>query len=78
VASASGLRITQLRSSSGSSPTQRATLRSLGLKGIGRSVEHSDGPQLRGMVRVVQHLVQVSESTSRKPKADAEKGDENG
>jgi large subunit ribosomal protein L30 len=56
------LRITQRKSANGASPSQRETLRSLGLRGIGRSVERPDGPQLRGMIRAVEHLVAVSEA----------------
>jgi large subunit ribosomal protein L30 len=55
------LRITQRRSANGASPAQRETLRSLGLRGIGRSVEHRDSPGVRGMVRVVTHLVESTE-----------------
>ena len=55
------LRITQRRSATGSSPSQRDTLRTLGLRGIGRTVERGDSPQLRGMIRAVEHLVEVSE-----------------
>ena len=55
------LRITQRRSRNGVSPSQRATLRSLGLRRIGHSVEHDDNPQLRGMVHRVRHLVDVEE-----------------
>jgi large subunit ribosomal protein L30 len=53
------VRITQLRSANGTSPAQRDTLRTLGLRGIGRTVERRDGPELRGMIRVVEHLVEV-------------------
>ena len=53
------VRITQRRSLSGASPSQRDTLRTLGLRGIGRSVERRDSPELRGMIRVVEHLVVV-------------------
>jgi large subunit ribosomal protein L30 len=56
------LRITQRRSSNGSSPSQRDTLRTLGLKGIGRTVERRDSPELRGMIRAVEHLVEVSDA----------------
>ena len=54
-----GMTITQVRSANGISPSQRATLRSLGLGRIGRSSEHTDSPQLRGMLRKVGHLVEV-------------------
>jgi len=53
------LKITQVRSANGASPRQRDTLRSLRLGRIGRSVERSDSPQLRGMLRTVEHLVDV-------------------
>jgi large subunit ribosomal protein L30 len=53
------LRIKQVRSSNGASPRQRDTLRSLRLGRIGRTVERSDTPELRGMLRKVEHLVQV-------------------
>jgi ribosomal protein L30/L7E len=32
------------------------------LRGIGRTVERGDSPELRGMIRVVEHLVEVSDS----------------
>ena len=56
------LRITQQRSRNGSNRKQLDTLRSLGLRRIGHSVEREDSPQLRGMVRAVAHLVRVEES----------------
>jgi large subunit ribosomal protein L30 len=55
------LLITQVRSSNGLNGKQRDTLRSLGLRGIGKSVEREDSPQLRGMVHAVRHLVEVEE-----------------
>jgi large subunit ribosomal protein L30 len=57
----STLVITQLKSSNGADKRQLATLRSLGLRRIGQSVERADSPQLRGMVHKVRHLVEVSE-----------------
>ena len=55
----STLSITQVKSSNGSNGRQRDTLRSLGLRRIGHSVERPDSPQLRGMVHAVRHLVVV-------------------
>jgi large subunit ribosomal protein L30 len=55
------LLIKQVRSTNGTNPRQRATLRSLRLGRIGRSVERPDSPQLRGMLAVVDHLVEVDE-----------------
>ena len=59
----SGIRITQVRSANGASPRQRDTLRSLRLGRIGRTIERSDSPQLRGMLRKVEHLVEVEEGS---------------
>ena len=57
----SDLKVTQVRSVIGSNPTQRDTLRSLGLKGIGASVVKEDRPEFRGMIYTVAHLVTVEE-----------------
>jgi large subunit ribosomal protein L30 len=57
----STLAITQVKSSNGANGRQRDTLRSIGLRKIGHTVEKPDSPQLRGMVRVVRHLVTVEE-----------------
>jgi large subunit ribosomal protein L30 len=58
----SALRITQRKSRNGCDKKQLATLRSLGLRRIGHSVEHSDSPVIRGMLHKVRHLVEVEES----------------
>ena len=55
--------VTQRRSRNGSDRRQRDTLRSLGLRRIGHSVEHDDTPQIRGMIAKVSHLVEVSEGS---------------
>jgi len=57
----STLSITQVKSSNGSNGRQRDTLRSLGLRRIGHTVERPDSPQLRGMVHAVRHLIVVEE-----------------
>jgi large subunit ribosomal protein L30 len=54
------VQLRQTRSANGASPSQRETLRSLKLGRIGRTSSHPDSPQLRGMLRVVGHLVEVS------------------
>jgi large subunit ribosomal protein L30 len=56
------LLIRQVRSVNGTSPRQRETLRSLRLGRIGRTVERSDSPELRGMLTVVGHLVKVEDA----------------
>jgi large subunit ribosomal protein L30 len=53
------LRITQVRSQIGQSQRHRGTLRALGLRKIGQTVEHDDGPVVAGMLRKVRHLVRV-------------------
>jgi large subunit ribosomal protein L30 len=53
------VKITQVRSAVGQSGRHHGTLRALGLGKIGKSVEQSDSPQLRGMLRQVAHLVRV-------------------
>ena len=56
--------IKQVRSTNGASPRQRDTLRSLRLGRIGRESRRADGPELRGMLRVVGHMVEVQEEAS--------------
>ena len=58
------LLITQVKSSNGASPSQRDTLRTLGLRRIGASIERPDHPTVRGMIRTVDHLVAVETRTS--------------
>ena len=55
----SGVKIKQVRSANGSNPSQKATLRALGLGRIGKAVERKDSPQLKGQLAVVSHLVEV-------------------
>jgi large subunit ribosomal protein L30 len=57
----SKLIVTQRRSRNGADQRQINTLRSLGLRRIGHSVERADTPQIRGMIAKVSHLVEVSE-----------------
>lgn len=54
--------ITQVRSAIGRKPAQRRTLKALGLRRIGQAVAKDDGPEIRGMVRAVSHLVVVEEA----------------
>ncbi len=58
----SDLVITQRKSSNGSDKRQLDTLRSLGLRRIGHTVEKADTPQIRGMVHKVRHLVEVKDA----------------
>jgi large subunit ribosomal protein L30 len=53
------LRITWVRSSIGYSESQKATIRALGLRRLGQSVERPDNDSIRGMVHKIRHLVEV-------------------
>ena len=53
------LRITQIRSSIGTKPAQRATLKALGLRRIRHEVIQEDNPVTRGMIKRVVHLITV-------------------
>jgi len=55
------LKVTQIRSRNGANRKQLDTLRSLGLRRIGHTVQIEDSAQARGMVRAVRHLVAVEE-----------------
>jgi large subunit ribosomal protein L30 len=55
------VKIKQVRSLNGANPSQKATLKALGLGGIGKTVERKDSPQLKGQLHVVSHLVEVSD-----------------
>ena len=53
------IKITQIKSSIGYTPKAKRTMIALGLKRIHHSIEKPDTPELRGMLRVVDHLVKV-------------------
>jgi len=55
--------VTQIRSQIGQSERHRGTLRALGLGRIGKSREHTESPELAGMLRKVRHLVKTEESS---------------
>ncbi len=56
------LRVTQVKSTIGSKPKQRGTMRALGLRRIDHTVELPDRPEIRGMLARVAHLVEVEEA----------------
>ena len=75
------LKVTQVKSTISHIGRNRATVRALGLHGIGSSVEVPDNEATRGMVRQVRFLVTVEEvadgGTKTAAKANAgEKDDE--
>ncbi len=55
------LRITYQKSSIGYNKKQRATIIALGLRKLNQTVEHSDRPEIRGMINRVSHLLKVEE-----------------
>lgn len=55
------LKVTQLKSGVAQKQYKRETLRTLGLKRIGDVVVKEDRPEIRGMIRAVDHLVSVEE-----------------
>ncbi len=55
------IRITLIKSPIGYSKRHKATIRALGLHHMHQTVEHVDSPTLRGMIYIVNHLVEVVE-----------------
>ena len=55
------LKITQTGSPIRRTPNQRQTLIGLGLNKMHKTVELTDTPDVRGMIRKVQHMVEVVE-----------------
>ena len=71
------LRVTQVKSTISHIARNRATVRALGLHGIGSTSVVADNPATRGMVRQVRFLVSVeelpdAESAGRRGKASSE------
>ena len=56
---ANKLLITWVKSSIGYEKSQKATVRALGLRRLGQTVEHADTPVIRGMVNKVKHMLSV-------------------
>ena len=51
--------VTQVKSTIGTKPVHRKTMKALGLSGIGRKTSLPDSPDVRGMLHKVSHLVTV-------------------
>ncbi len=58
---ASKLKIRQVKSAINRSGMQKKTIRALGIRRLNQTVVHNDNPCIRGMVKKVEHLVQVEE-----------------
>lgn len=66
------LRITLRKSIVSTTQQARGTVRALGLRRIGQTVEHPDTPAIRGMTRAVAYLLQTEElpaEETRPPRA---------
>ena len=57
--------VTQVKSSIGTKPKHRGTLRALGLGKIGSSNTLPDRPEIRGMIARVPHLIDVAAPSRR-------------
>jgi large subunit ribosomal protein L30 len=55
------LSIKQVRSAIGRKTDQKKTLVALGITKLGAEVVHKDTPQIRGMVKKIEHLLEVTE-----------------
>ena len=55
------IRLTQIKSGIGYKKKAKDTLVALGLKRMHQTVEHSDSPQIRGMINVISYLLKVEE-----------------
>ncbi|QGU00796.1 LSU ribosomal protein L30p (L7e) [Candidatus Syntrophocurvum alkaliphilum] len=55
------LKITLVKSVIGCPETQKATVKSLGLKKLNQTVIKEDSPEIRGQVNKVKHLVSIEE-----------------
>ena len=55
------LKITLAKSIIGRKKDHIATVEALGLRKIGKAVEHEDTPQIKGMINKVSYLLKVEE-----------------
>ncbi|NLJ72212.1 MAG: 50S ribosomal protein L30 [Syntrophomonadaceae bacterium] len=58
---ANQIKITLTKSTIGCPKTQKATVKSLGLRKLNHSVVKDDRPEIRGQVNKVKHLLKVEE-----------------
>lgn len=55
------IRLTQIKSGIGYKKKAKNTLVALGLRRMHQTVEHSDSPQIRGMINAIPYLLKVEE-----------------
>jgi len=53
--------VTLVKSPIGYPETQKRTVRALGLRRMNHTVEHDDGPVVRGMLKKIVHLIRIDE-----------------
>ena len=53
------IRITYVRSAIGYDKIQKATVKALGLRRLGQTIEQTNNPAVRGMIDSICHLVEV-------------------
>ena len=51
--------IKQVKSAIGKTKRQKLTLEALGLRNLNKTVDHQDSPTINGMVKKVNHLIEV-------------------
>jgi len=55
------LRVQYIKSAIGYSQSQKGTIRALGFRRLGEAIEVDDNAVMRGMLRKVEHLVEVED-----------------
>jgi large subunit ribosomal protein L30 len=53
------VKVTQTKSIIGASKRQKLTMQALGIKRMGRTIEHNATDSVKGMINAVKHLVTV-------------------
>jgi large subunit ribosomal protein L30 len=64
------LRVTLRKSPISYTAKTRGTVRAMGLRRIGQTIELPDNPATRGMTRAVRFLVEVEQVVAERPKAE--------
>lgn len=65
------LRVTLIKSPIGAQERHKLTVKALGLKRLGMTVEHPDNPSVRGMLTQVAHLLKVEEVEHETARSEA-------
>lgn len=55
------IKIKLIKSKIGKTHKQRSTVEALGLKKIGQVIEQEDNAQIRGMMKIVDHMIEIVE-----------------